>query len=65
MTGGAGPRQDQQDLFVADFHPLLGEYLAERHGAGYDAAGRARFRAWLAERTKDQANDQTSDRTSG
>jgi hypothetical protein len=45
MTGKAGPRQDHQDLFVADFYPPLGEYLAARHTAGYAAAaGRARFR---------------------
>jgi RNA polymerase primary sigma factor len=36
-------------LFVADFYPLLGEYLAEQHSGGYDAsAGRARFLAWLS-----------------
>ena len=28
MTSDAGPRQEHQDLFVADFHPPLGEYLA-------------------------------------
>jgi RNA polymerase primary sigma factor len=59
MTGGAGPRQDHEDLFVADFCPELGEYLAERHAARYDAAaGRARFRAWLSE----QASAQTGNR---
>jgi hypothetical protein len=26
---------------MADFHPKLGEYLAQRYAAGYDAAGRA------------------------
>jgi len=62
MTSAAGPGQDHQDLFVADFYPPLGEYLAGRHTAGYDAAaGRARFRTWLAE----QVNRQASDRTSG
>jgi RNA polymerase primary sigma factor len=60
MTGGAGPRQDHEDLFVADFYPELGEYLAERHAARYDAAtGRARFRAWLGEQARDQAPEQT------
>jgi RNA polymerase primary sigma factor len=50
MTTGAGSHQDREDLFVADFYPQLGEYLAEQHASGYDAeAGRARFRAWLGE----------------
>ena len=40
--------QDREDLFVADFYPQLGEYLAEQHAAGYDAvAGRSRFVIWL------------------
>jgi DNA-directed RNA polymerase sigma subunit (sigma70/sigma32) len=61
MTSAAGPRQDHQDLFVADFYLPLGEYLAGQHTAGYDAAaGRARFRTWLAERVNHQASDQTS-----
>jgi DNA-directed RNA polymerase sigma subunit (sigma70/sigma32) len=65
MTSAAHPRQDHQDLFVADFHPPLGEYLAGRYTAGYDAAaGRARFRAWLAERANDKADDRTSGQTS-
>jgi len=43
-----GAPRDGADLFVADFYPKLGEYLAEQHAAGYDAGpGRARFRAWL------------------
>ena len=42
MTTGSGENQDPADPFVADFYPQLGEYLAEQHGAGYDAtAGRA------------------------
>ena len=50
MTTDASAHQDRDHLFVADFHPQLGEYLAEQYGAGYDAgAGRARFRAWLSE----------------
>ena len=39
-----------EDLFVADFYPEFGEYLAAEHASGYDAdAGRARFLAWLGE----------------
>ena len=38
------------ELFVADFYPKLGEYLAQRHAGGYDAvAARARFLIWLAQ----------------
>jgi len=63
MTSDAGPRQDHQDLFLADFHPPLGEYLAGRYTAGYAAAGRARFRAWLTERTnKKQATERVGNR---
>jgi hypothetical protein len=41
-------------LFVADFYPQLGEYLAEQHATGYDAdAGRARFLTWLGEHADD------------
>jgi hypothetical protein len=48
MTAGAGAHEEDQALFVADFYPQLGEYLAEQYGTGYDAgAGRARFLAWL------------------
>jgi hypothetical protein len=54
MTTGASADQGHDDLFVADFYPLLGEYLAERHASGYDAgAGRARFLAWLSQQTDD------------
>ena len=50
MTTGASPHQDREDLFVADFYPQLGEYLAGQHASGYDPeAGRARFLAWLGE----------------
>jgi DNA-directed RNA polymerase sigma subunit (sigma70/sigma32) len=55
MTAGLGAPQngapqDGADLFVADFYPKLGEYLAEQHAAGYDAGpGRARFQTWLGE----------------
>jgi hypothetical protein len=38
-----------EELFVADFHPELGEYLAELHATGYDAvAARTQFLLWLA-----------------
>ena len=33
MTAGASADRDRDDLFVADFYPRLGEYLAERHAA--------------------------------
>ena len=56
MTAGSGADQDRADLFVADFYPQLGEYLAEQHGAGYDAAaGRARFQDWLGEHAEASA----------
>ena len=48
MTTGASSHQDREDLFMADFYPEFGEYLAAQHASGYDAeAGRARFLAWL------------------
>jgi RNA polymerase primary sigma factor len=54
MTAGASAHQERADLFVADFYPLLGEYLAEQHTNGYDAgAGRARFLAWLSRHADD------------
>ena len=54
MTTGASAHQDRGDLFVADFYPQLGEYLAEQHATGYDAdAGRARFLTWLGEHADD------------
>jgi len=37
MTAGSQAPHDGADLFVADFYPKLGEYLAEQHAAGYDA----------------------------
>ena len=50
MTADARAHQDRDDLFVADFYPQLGEYLAEQHAAGYHAGtGQARFLAWLGE----------------
>ena len=50
MTADASAHRDRDDLFVADFYPQLGEYLAEQHAAGYEAvAGRTRFLAWLSD----------------
>jgi len=50
MTTGPGAHQDHEDLFVADFYPQFGEYLAGHYASGYDAeAGRTRFLAWLGE----------------
>jgi RNA polymerase primary sigma factor len=44
----------REALFIADFYPELGAYLAGQHASGYDAdAGRARFRAWLTAHTGD------------
>jgi RNA polymerase primary sigma factor len=48
--------QDQEHLFLADFYPELGEYLAGQCATRYDAhAGRARFGAWLLAHAKDRA----------
>jgi DNA-directed RNA polymerase sigma subunit (sigma70/sigma32) len=66
MTAGSGAPQngapqdeapqDGADLFVADFYPKLGEYLAEQHAAEYDAEpGRDRFQAWLGEHAEGTA----------
>jgi RNA polymerase primary sigma factor len=53
MTADASAHQDYDDLFVADFYPQLGEYLAEQHAVGYDAvAARARFLTWLTAHTE-------------
>lgn len=47
MTTGAP--NDHDELFVADFYPELGEYLAGQHATGYDAVvARTRFILWLA-----------------
>ncbi len=54
MTSDTG--QDHEHLFLADFYPELGEYLAEQCAARYDAhAGRTRFRAWLLAHAKERA----------
>ena len=56
MTASA--HRDRDGLFVADFYPRLGEYLAEQHAAGYDpGAGRARYLAWLSEHAELAAPD--------
>jgi DNA-directed RNA polymerase sigma subunit (sigma70/sigma32) len=58
MTAGSQAPHYGADLFVADFYPKLGEYLAEQHAAGYDAgSGRARFRAWLGEHAEGTTDD--------
>jgi RNA polymerase sigma factor (sigma-70 family) len=51
MTTSSNAGDDHHtELFVADFYPKLGEYLAERHASGYDAvAARARYLIWLAQ----------------
>ena len=54
MTSDTG--QDHEHLFLADFYPELGEYLAGRCATRYDArTGRARFRAWLLAHAKETA----------
>ena len=59
MTTGASAQQDRENLFVADFYPQLGEYLAEQHATGYDAgAGRARFLTWLIAHADDGGDDE-------
>ena len=48
MTRVTHADDQREAMFVADFCPMLGAYLARQHAGGYDAeAGRARFRAWL------------------
>jgi RNA polymerase primary sigma factor len=56
MTTGSNADEGRAELFVADFYPKLGEYLAQHHAAGYDAvAGRARFLIWLARHADESA----------
>jgi DNA-directed RNA polymerase sigma subunit (sigma70/sigma32) len=58
MTTDAGAHQDDQALFLTDFYPELGEYLAGEYGIGYDAdPGRARFAAWLNVHTQTPTGD--------
>ena len=48
--------RDHEHLFLADFYPALGEYLAGQCATGYDThAGRVRFRAWLLAHAQDRA----------
>jgi RNA polymerase sigma factor (sigma-70 family) len=59
VTSNPSTQHDPDDLFVAEFYPLLGEYLAERHAIGYDAeAGRARFLGWLSEHAAGRSADE-------
>ena len=54
MTSDTG--QDHEHLFLADFYPELGEYLAGQCATRYDArTGRARFGAWLLAHAKETA----------
>ena len=54
MTTSVSAEHSGEALFVADFYPELGEYLAAAHGTGYDAdAARARFLAWLTSHAVD------------
>ncbi len=46
------PDARDEGLFIADFCPRLGAYLARQHANGYDAvAARARFVLWLGVHT--------------
>jgi RNA polymerase primary sigma factor len=48
MTSGPQSDDGREALFLADFYPGLGAWLAQQYASGYDAeAGRARFLAWL------------------
>jgi RNA polymerase primary sigma factor len=56
MTSTQQPDDRRDALFIADFYPRLGAYLARQHANGYDAvAGRARFVLWLAAHIGDDA----------
>jgi len=58
MITTAGPDHHDEALFVAEFYPQLGGYLAQRYSAGYEAApGRARFLTWLTRHAVDDAQD--------
>ena len=55
MTIDSNAGDDDRALFVSDFYPELGEYLAERHASGYDAvAARTRFLLWLGTHVEDR-----------
>ncbi len=65
MTTGSNEGDSRAELFVADFYPKLGEYLAERHAIGYDAvAARVRFLSWLVKRVDKSAIRPPADRVS-
>ena len=54
MTSPAQPDDRHEALFITDFYPGLGAYLARQHADGYDAvAGRARFLLWLGTHADD------------
>jgi RNA polymerase primary sigma factor len=56
MTPVTPPDGRHEALFIADFCPRLGAYLARQHSSGYDAvAGRTRYLIWLAAHTDDGA----------
>jgi RNA polymerase primary sigma factor len=56
MTSVTSPDGRHDALFIADFCPRLGAYLARQHANGYDAvAGRTRYLLWLAAHTDDGA----------
>jgi len=54
MTSPEQPDDRLEALFIADFYPELGAWVARQHASGYDAvAGRARFLLWLATHADD------------
>jgi RNA polymerase primary sigma factor len=54
MTSVTPPDDRREALFVADFYPRLGAWLARQHASGYDAvAGRTRFLLWLGTHADD------------
>jgi RNA polymerase primary sigma factor len=54
MTSVPRPDDRREELFLADFHPRLGAWLARQYASGYDAeAGRAQFLTWLAAHADD------------
>jgi len=64
MTTGAP--DDHEELFVADFYPELGEYLAEQHATGYDpVVARTHFTLWLAMHVDQAAHRTTEPRSEG
>jgi hypothetical protein len=65
-TGTTGAPDDHDELFVADFYPELGEYLAQQHTTGYDAvAERTRFLLWLAQHVDQPAHRTTKPHSDG